>query len=198
MHEIQEQDHRSRRSRVWRVLLPLCPWIILLIITGLSVFAPEPARVILSIAGAVGAGVIAGVFFAFSTFVMRALARLPAAEGIAAMQAINIVVINPVFLGVLFGTGAVSVVAVFAALLQRKGPDTVFLLSGCALYLIGTLFVTIAFNVPLNNALARVKPDDPDAPQRWADYVRRWTAWNHVRTVAAILAMSSFIMAIRH
>jgi len=35
---------------------------------------------------ALGCGLIAGVFFAFSAFVMKALARLSSAEGIAAMQ----------------------------------------------------------------------------------------------------------------
>ena len=41
-------------------------------------------------AAVLGCGLVAGIFFAFSTFVMRALGRRPAGEGIAAMQAINI------------------------------------------------------------------------------------------------------------
>ena len=52
---------------------------------------------LVTIAGIVtllGAAMIGGVFFAFSSFVMKALARLPSAEGIAAMQSINIVVLN--------------------------------------------------------------------------------------------------------
>ncbi len=55
-----------------------------------------------------GSGLIAGTFFAFSSFVMPALARLPAAQGIASMQSINVVVINPLFLGVFVGTAGVS------------------------------------------------------------------------------------------
>ena len=55
---------------------------------------------------ALGCGLIAGVFFAFSSFVMKALSRIPAAQGIAAMQSINVVVLNPVFLGVFFGAAA--------------------------------------------------------------------------------------------
>jgi len=49
----------------------------------------------LTLLSALGSGLIAGAFFAFSTFVMGALGRLPAAHGIAAMQSINVVVINP-------------------------------------------------------------------------------------------------------
>jgi uncharacterized membrane protein len=55
---------------------------------------------------AIGSGLIAGVFFAFSSFVMKALDRIPAAQGIAAMQSINVVVLNPLFLGVFLGAAA--------------------------------------------------------------------------------------------
>ena len=44
----------------------------------------------LTLFAALGCGLIAGVFFAFSTFVMKALARLPSGEGMAAMQSINV------------------------------------------------------------------------------------------------------------
>ena len=54
----------------------------------------------LALLACVGAGTVGGVFFAFSTFVMKALAQLPARQGIAAMQRINVVVLNPLFLGV--------------------------------------------------------------------------------------------------
>jgi uncharacterized membrane protein len=40
--------------------------------------------------GALSSGLVAGTFFAFSTFVMRALDRLPSAQAIAAMQAVNV------------------------------------------------------------------------------------------------------------
>jgi uncharacterized membrane protein len=65
---------------------------------------------LLTVVAAVGSGLIAGTFFAFSAFVMRALERLPAPHGVAAMQSINVVVINPVFLSVFFGTGLVCAV----------------------------------------------------------------------------------------
>src|SRR5687767_10706279 len=128
-------------------------------------------------AAALGSGLIAGAFFAFSTFVMKALARLPAREGVAAMQSINIVVINPLFLGVFLGTAALSVVAAVGAVARWNHPGAGCLLLGAALYLFGTFLVTIAFNVPLNNALAALPASDPDAPHHWARYVTRWTAW---------------------
>lgn len=143
---------------------------------------------------AVGSGLIAGAFFAFSTFVMRALGQRPAAEGMAAMQAINVVVINPMFLGVFLGTAIACVVASVAAALHGQGSAWVF--AGAALYVIGTFGVTMACNVPLNNALAAVAPSDPRAAEVWADYLRRWTMWNHVRTVAATFALAAFILGL--
>jgi uncharacterized membrane protein len=65
------------------------------------------------------------------------------------------------------------------------------LLIGAMLYLIGTFGVTVLCNVPLNNALAGVAPDAVDAAQRWDAYARRWTAWNHVRTAAAVAAAAA-------
>jgi uncharacterized membrane protein len=63
-----------------------------------------------------GSAIIAGVFFAFSNFVMPALGRLPAVEGIVSMQAINVVVINPLFMAVFAGTAVLSLLVALLAL----------------------------------------------------------------------------------
>jgi uncharacterized membrane protein len=151
----------------------------------------------LTLAAALGCGLIAGVFFAFSAFVMAALARLPAAQGIAAMQSINVVVINPAFLGVFFGTAVLCVVLIVAALIAWGAAGAICLLVGALLYLAGTIGVTMVCNVPRNDALAAVAPDSTDGAGLWTRYVSEWTAWNHVRTVAALLAAASFAMALR-
>lgn len=111
------------------------------------------------------------------------------------MQAINVAVINPLFLGAFLGTAAVCAGVVVAAASRWDRPGAAYLLAGGLLYLIGTFGVTVVRNVPLNDALAAVGPADPDGPRRWSDYVRRWTAWNHVRTVAGVAAMATFIVA---
>ena len=151
----------------------------------------------LTFATALGCGLVAGVFFAFSTFVMPALARLPAAQGIAAMQSINVAVINPMFLGVFLGTAGVCALVVAGAVMRWGRAGGAYLIAGGLLYVLGTFGVTILCNVPLNNVLARLQPTDPDAAARWAEYLSRWTAWNHVRTVAALAAVGSFALALR-
>lgn len=144
---------------------------------------------------ALGSGLIAGVFFAFSTFVMRALAKLPAPSGMSAMQSINVVVINPMFLGVFVGTAGLGVVAAVIAVVRWQRMGAGWLLAGGLLYVIGTFIVTMLCNVPLNDALAKISANDPNAAERWTSYVSRWTLWNHVRTAAALAATGSFIFA---
>jgi uncharacterized membrane protein len=144
---------------------------------------------------AVGAGVVAGVFYAFSTFVMKALSRLPPGEGAAAMRSINVAVINPLFLGLFLGTAVVCAATATGALLQWDRAGSGWLLAGSAFYLIGVFAVTLLFNVPLNDALATAQPDHR-APQ-WTDYLTRWTTWNHVRTLAGIAAAVALTLATR-
>jgi uncharacterized membrane protein len=150
----------------------------------------------LTLLAALGCGLIAGVFFAFSAFVMKALARLPPSEGIAAMQSINVVVLNPSFLGVFLGTAAACVIAMVSSLLRWHEPNAIYLFVGGALYLVGTLLVTMVRNVPKNNALASIAPTDPKGPNLWAGYVASWTVWNHVRTAAALAAAALLSIAL--
>ncbi len=144
-----------------------------------------------------GSGLIAGVFFAFSAFVMKALARLPATQGIAAMQSINIVVINPVFLSVFLGTAVLCVALAAVSLILWHRQGSAYQLAGAVLYFVGTYLVTMRFNVPRNNALAGASPESADSAALWTRYVAEWTMWNHVRTAAALAAMAMFILALR-
>lgn len=134
---------------------------------------------------------MAGLFFAFSTFVMQALSRLPAAQGAAAMQQINLAVTTAVFGLAFFGTALVCVAIVVLALPQAfaSAPAKLFIV-GAVLYLLGVMAVTVAFNVPLNNALAGLGAQE--AATYWPEYVGNWLRWNHVRTVLATAAVACF------
>jgi uncharacterized membrane protein len=137
-----------------------------------------------------------GVFFAFSTFVMRSLAALPAPDGIRAMQSINVFAVTPVFMAVLFGTGIACVAAAAYAATAGMGAATVPVIAGAATYFFGTIVVTIAGNVPLNNALAAIDPSAADAARVWARFRRQWLGWNHVRTLSGIVAAALFAYAL--
>ena len=143
-----------------------------------------------------GSGLIAGTFFAFSNFVMKALANVPSPEGIAAMQSINVVVLNPVFLGTFMGTAAISVLVAVQAILGWGAPSSAWFLAGAVLYVVGTFMVTGMGNVPLNNELAAVDASDAAAVAVWEHYLDRWTFLNTVRTVAASIAMLMFTIGL--
>jgi uncharacterized membrane protein len=112
------------------------------------------------------------------------------------MQSINITVINPWFMAAFLGTAAACIFLAISSLLKWHQPGAAYLLLGSLLYLVGTVGVTIVFNVPLNDALATVKPDSPDGVNLWASYLTNWTNWNHVRTAAALAAAASFTIAL--
>jgi uncharacterized membrane protein len=148
------------------------------------------------LAAALGSRLIAGVFLAFSSFVMAALGRLPPPQAIAAMQSINITVINPLFMSVLFGTAALSLFLGYWGVHHGQDPRAVMLIAGAACYALGSIAVTVIFNVPLNNGLAGADPQSAAAAALWAQYLSSWTWWNHVRGVAALAASAAFIRAL--
>jgi uncharacterized membrane protein len=152
----------------------------------------DDVGLVLTVIAALGCGLVAGAFLAFSSFVMGALARIPAPEGIRAMQSINIVVINPIFMLTMFGTAVVCIVVAILSLVEWEDPESIYVLAGSALYVVGTIVETIVFNVPRNDALAAADPDAPASEELWRRYHREWTAGNHVRTIAAFAAAALF------
>ena len=150
----------------------------------------------LNFLAALGSGLIGGVFFAFSAFVMAALGRLPPDQGVSAMQAINVAVLNPWFLAAFFGTAAACAVLAIAVFFRWSEPGAILLLAGSLLYLVGTILVTLRLNVPLNDALAAARPEDAESAVLWKRYLTEWTAWSHLRTAASLAAAAAFILAL--
>jgi uncharacterized membrane protein len=139
-------------------------------------------------ATAILSGLVAGVFFAFSNFVMPGLGRAPHDVGAAAMRSINVAAPNPGFMALLFVPGLLAIALIVLALLQWQTLPSLLIIAASAIYLIGTLWVTMARNVPLNNALDRIQPGSPEEATLWERYLREWTMWNTVRTIAPALA----------
>jgi uncharacterized membrane protein len=143
---------------------------------------------------AIGCGLAGGVFFAFSTFVMPALARLPPSMGIAAMQSINVTAVTIPFMTLLFGTALLCLGLVVEALSNLEVSGRAWQIAGGLSYLIGSIGVTIVCNVPRNTGLAAVNPDSPEGARIWTGYLRTWTVWNHVRTLACTAAAAAFML----
>jgi len=145
---------------------------------------------------AIACAAMGGVFFAFSSFVMQGLKALPSAHGITAMQSINVTAVTPIFMTALFGTAAACVAVLVSAAIEWRDTVSGYLIAGSLSYLAGAMVVTIAVNVPLNNALAAADPSSDDTLWFWMKYVRTWTAWNHIRTVSGLIAAALLLWTV--
>ena len=149
---------------------------------------------VIIVASLSGAGLVSGLLFAFSNFVMRALADLPPDKGMFAMRRINETIINPVFLMLFLGTPILCLVIVVNSVLKIEEPGSLFLLIGAFAYLLGPFGITMLFNVPLNNLLARA--DLSNAEDIWPMYQKKWQWWNHVRTYTGVASVVFIAMGL--
>ncbi|WP_329216230.1 DUF1772 domain-containing protein [Streptomyces sp. NBC_01485] len=156
----------------------------------------EGPYLVLAMLGALVTGLMAGVFCAFSVLVMRGLAALPSTQGVAAMNAINSSAMTPAFMVLFLGAAALCAVITVVTFVLWPDHGTVHLLLGSGLYLCGTFGVTVMANVPRNEALMRLEPGTPEAVAYWPTYLREWTRWNHVRTVASAASAVVYVLTL--
>ncbi|MEI3851482.1 MULTISPECIES: anthrone oxygenase family protein [Ensifer] len=147
----------------------------------------------LAFAAAIGSGLMAGLFFIFSVCIMQALSRLPPEQGIAAMNAINVVIQNPIFLSAFMGTALLGLALIVVAFISG-GEGRWLLAAGGLVYVVGVLIVTIVFNVPMNDALGAAAPGQAATDLWLGRYLTDWVWWNHVRTFASIGSLALFIL----
>jgi uncharacterized membrane protein len=146
--------------------------------------------------GVLGAGIVGGVFYAFSSFVMPGLQRLPAAQGVAAMNEINVTAEHPAFMVAFMGTTLLALYLGVRGVLDWGDREATLLVAGSALYLVGAFLLTVVHNVPLNNGLADVQPHAANAAARWHEYLDGWNWANHVRGAASIGAAAAYLGAL--
>lgn len=151
---------------------------------------------IVSMITALGCALNGGVFFAFSSFVMKGLGGLQPAQAIAAMQSINVAAVTPAFMTALFGTAIGCVTVAAWAIVEWHASVGPYLLAAGGLYLLGTLGLTIVVHVPRNNRLATIRPDRAEATLAWPAFSSEWTAFNHVRATTALAASLALMLAL--
>lgn len=146
------------------------------------------------VAATVTAGLMAGLFVAFSAAVMPGLGQAGDAAFVESMQRINVAILNPVF-GLCFGGALVfSLVAAVLHLPADRRSVLPWIVAGLVLYLL-TLVVTAAVNVPLNDKLAAAGLTDPHAARE--AFEDAWVRWNVVRTVCCVAAFGCLSWALR-
>lgn len=140
--------------------------------------------------GTISIGIMGGVYFTFSAFVMRSLDKLPAGNAIAAMNSINRVILGSAFMPLFFGSSLLAIALVVLGPMLFDGVAGYLVAAAGLVYFTGMLVVTIAGNVPLNERLAGFDAETGDAAVSWRDYLRHWSRWNDVRTVSSVLALA--------
>ena len=145
---------------------------------------------------AIGCGLMAGVYFAFSAFIMTSLGRIAPAAGVAAMQAMNVDIVKSSFIPVFLLTTLTAASLAVLGVVRWGQPGSALMVIGGAIYVLGMFVVTMAVNQPMNVALMRVDAASPQGLAYWSHYLTEWTKWNHVRTVASIVATAMFIAAL--
>ena len=151
---------------------------------------------LLTVLAALGSAIVGGVMYAFSSFVMSGLDRATPAQAVAAINGINVTAVRAPFMIPFVGTAFLSAALVVVGLVRWGRPGSWLLVAGGLLYLAGSFGLTMAYNVPRNDALALVDPGSAEAAARWATYLREWTAANHVRAVTSLAAATAFVAAL--
>lgn len=136
---------------------------------------------------ALSSGLIAGIYFAFSVFIMRAFGKIETSHAVAAMNAINETILRSLFMPLFFGSTIVSVMLIIVALAHWGDAGSWLTLTAGALYFAGMFVCTVVFNVPLNNLLAGVNEESANTGEIWSLYLKTWTLWNHLRTVSSLV-----------
>jgi uncharacterized membrane protein len=159
-----------------------------------------PAVALASVA-AIASAAAAGMMYVFSTFVMRGLDGTGPVNAITAMRGINTEAnANAPFLLAYLGAGLLAAAVGVMAVVQIGRPGSGWLLAGAIFGVLGAV-ITMAFNVPLNNHLDTLDPaglSPADAAREWQAYLSTWTAWNHVRTLTAVVAPVLMLIGTRY
>jgi len=143
--------------------------------------------IVLLWAAALSSGVMAGVYLAFSGFIMRALNQLGALQAVASMNAINVAIVRSVFILVFFGSTIISICLIFISIFYWHETESGLMLIAGIVYFIGMFVCTLLFNVPLNNFLATLTDDTDNLHQAWTQYYKVWTSWNHIRVISSLV-----------
>lgn len=140
-------------------------------------------------------GIMAGIYFAFSVFIMKSLGQLPAFEGAKAMNKINDVIIHTVFLPLFLGSTLWYAGLIFWSFADWKSGQSALIISAAVVYIVGMFLVTAIGNVPLNNRLKESENDKKERHKTWQYYLQKWTQLNHLRTISCLVSLALLILS---
>lgn len=152
------------------------------------------SSILLLLAG-ITTALMAGLFFSWSVAVMPGLSLLRNDQYLAAMQAMNRAILNPLFLICFMLPVALLPLAAYR---YYHTVGFVWLLAAAVLYVAGVFLVTMIGNVPVNDQLDKMQltlsiADDLQAMRMRIE--NTWVWLNHIRTIAAVAAIICVLYA---
>ncbi len=138
---------------------------------------------------------VAGVFQAFSDFVMKGLLAAKPTAGVESMQMINRTVMRSTFLAMFLILAPITIGLAAYAYFKLSGAAQGWMIPGAMIYVGGVFLVTVLGNVPMNNRLAEMDHTRSEAADYWRTYGTVWTNLNHVRTFGSAVAAACFLLA---
>lgn len=140
-------------------------------------------------------GLMAGLYFAFSVVIMKSLAELSAPDGAKAMNKINDVILNTVFMPLFVGTTLWFAGLIVWSFADWQEGRSMLEVGAAVIYIVGMFLVTAFGNVPLNNKLKQSEENEQLLIPVWEEYLHTWTKLNHLRTVSCIASCAMLIAA---
>ena len=138
----------------------------------------------------IAAGLLAGLFYAYTVSVMPGLSRGDDRTFVEGMRGINIAIQNGWFMLTFLGAPLLAVAA--AVLYLRAGPALWWIAAGFAC-LLAMLVITGVVHIPMNNALDAGRDSYADLRARFEG---PWVRWNVVRTVVSIAGFGCLLGAV--
>ena len=133
-------------------------------------------------------GLMAGIYFSFSVFIMKSFSMLPGVVAATAMNKINDVIVNTAFLPVFVSSTLWFFGLIIWSIADWQGLKSQLVIAAAVIYIVGMFSVTAFGNVPLNNALRSSANDEMSLVTNWRKYLKLWTRLNHIRTLSCIAA----------
>lgn len=153
------------------------------------------AQILTLVGATVTSGLLTGLFFAFSCAVTPGLSRVEDHTFLAAFRAINTAILNGWFLLVFIGAPLLSAATAALHIPGDRSSVVPWALAAFACHVV-SLVITGRVNVPLNSGLELAASENRPAHDTRTRFERRWSRWNHARTVASTGAFVLLVVAV--
>jgi len=148
-------------------------------------------NIIILLLATLSTGVMAGIFFTWSNAVKPGIGKLTDIGYLESLQAMNKVILNPVFYIFFFAAVILIPVATFLNYNSQPAYIVRLLLAASIVYFAGVFLITFFGNIPLNNILENTnlnEATDLDTKKLRGIIEKKWNVYNLIRTLTSLIS----------